>query len=70
VTFLAALDFSEYWRVVLGLIIGGAVAAPLAGFLSRFLPPRTLLLMVAVVIAVLSTYTLARLALTIVKALG
>jgi uncharacterized membrane protein YfcA len=70
VTFLAALDFSEYWRVVLGLIVGGAVAAPLAGFLSRFLAPRTLMIMVAVVIAVLSTYTLARLAVTMARALG
>jgi uncharacterized membrane protein YfcA len=70
VTFLAALDFSEYWRVVLGLIVGGAVAAPFAGFLSRFLAPRTLMIMVAVVIAVLSTYTLARLVLMMTRTLA
>src|SRR5688572_3226841 len=37
VTFLLALDFTQYWKVVLGLVIGGAIAAPLAGFLSRIL---------------------------------
>jgi len=61
VTFILALDFSEYWQVVLGLIVGGAVAAPLAGYLSKVLAPRTLLILVACVITVLSAYNLVRL---------
>ena len=40
VTFLLNLDLSQYVQPVLGLVIGGAAAAPLAGYLSRILPPR------------------------------
>jgi uncharacterized membrane protein YfcA len=69
VTFVLALDISSYWQVVLGLIIGGAIAAPLAGFLSKVLAPRTLMIMVAVVIAVLCAYNLVRLGLAVAKAL-
>jgi uncharacterized membrane protein YfcA len=69
VAFLSALDVSQYWSVVLGLIIGGAIAAPLAGFLSKVLAPRTLMIMVAIVISILSIYNLARLASSMSKAL-
>lgn len=68
VTFILELDFSSSWKVVLGLICGGAVAAPLAGFLSRVLAPKTLLYMVAAVIAILSAYNLVRLGLAAAKA--
>ena len=68
--FLTALDFSAYWKVVLGLIIGGAMAAPLAGYLSRILAPRTLMIMVAIVISILSVYSLARLAIAAAKAVS
>lgn len=70
VTFILALDFSQYWKTVVGLIVGGAIAAPLAGLPSRVLAPRTLMIMVAVVIGVLSAYTLGRLAVATAKALG
>jgi uncharacterized membrane protein YfcA len=70
VTFILALDFSEYWKVVLGLILGGAVAAPLAGFLGKWLRPKTLLYMVAGVIAVLSVYNLIRVGMAVAKAFG
>lgn len=70
VTFILALDFSSYWRVVLGLIIGGAMAAPLAGYLSRVLAPRTLMIMVAIVISILSVYSLVRLATAAAKAMS
>jgi uncharacterized membrane protein YfcA len=69
VTFVLALDFSAYWKVVLGLVLGGAVAAPLAGYLSRILAPRTLLVMVACVISVLSAYNLVRLGLAAAQAM-
>jgi uncharacterized membrane protein YfcA len=64
VAFLSALDLSQYGWVVLGLIIGGALAAPLAGLFSRLLPARILMTMVAVVVALLATYSLVRLVLT------
>jgi uncharacterized membrane protein YfcA len=58
--FLLALDITEYWRVIAGLIIGGAIAAPFAGLLSKILHPRTLMVMVALVIGVLCTHNLVR----------
>ena len=70
VTFILALDFSDYWRVVLGLIIGGAIAAPLAGYLSKILAPRTLMILVAIVISILSVYSLGRLALAAARAMN
>jgi uncharacterized protein len=61
-TFLATLDFASYGRVVLGLIIGGALAAPFAGWFSRVLPQRVLLGAVAVVVGGLAAHGLVRLA--------
>lgn len=70
VTFILALDLAQYWMTVIGLIVGGAAAAPLAGFLSRVLAPRTLLILVACVVAILSAYNLGRLAMAAAAALG
>jgi uncharacterized membrane protein YfcA len=61
VTFLTQLDLAQYGKVVLGLVIGGALAAPLAGYLLRVLPPRMALILVAVVVAALSLMNLMRL---------
>lgn len=63
--FLLALDITQYWRVIAGLIIGGAVAAPFAGHLSKVLHPRTLMIMVAIVIAVLCAHNLVRMAISL-----
>ena len=53
--FLAAtLDLGSYWRVILGLVIGGAIAAPFAGWFSRVLPQRVLIGAVAVVVGCLA----------------
>lgn len=46
------------WRPVLGLLLGGALAAPLAAGLCRHLPARTLTLMVGALIVALSLRTL------------
>jgi uncharacterized membrane protein YfcA len=62
VTFLINLELSTYLQPVLGLVIGGAAAAPLAGYLSRVLPPRFLMIAVAVVVGILSLVNIGRLA--------
>jgi uncharacterized protein len=62
-TLLFSLNFSEYAEIIVGLIVGGALAAPLAGFLSRMLPPRALLIMVMVIMGSLSLYNISRLSL-------
>jgi uncharacterized protein len=60
-TFLVHLDVTEYGRIVLGLMIGGAVAAPLAGYLIRVMPQRIALWLVGSVVlsqAIISIYGL------------
>ena len=54
VTFLTQLDLSQYFNIVLGLIIGGALAAPLAGYLLRIIPPRVALILVGLVLTGIS----------------
>jgi uncharacterized membrane protein YfcA len=49
ITFLTQLDLSRYGNVVLGLVLGGALAAPIAGYLVKIMPPRLLLLMVGTI---------------------
>ena len=59
VTFLTQLDLERYGKPVIGLIIGGALAAPLAGYLLRVLPTRTAMVLVGCVVASLSAVNLA-----------
>lgn len=43
-----------YWQIVLGLILGGVLAAPLAAWLCSRLPPRLLMFVIGVLIILLS----------------
>jgi len=61
VAFVATLDLASYWRVILGLVIGGALAAPFAGWFSRVLPQRVLMGAVAVVVGGLAVHGFVRL---------
>jgi uncharacterized membrane protein YfcA len=58
ILFVVALSFGEYWRIILGLLIGGAIAAPIAARLSQKLPVKTLMITVGLLIIVLSLRTL------------
>jgi uncharacterized protein len=58
VVFVFSLQFDDYWKIILGLLIGGAIAAPLAAVVTRRLPVRKLMLMVGVLIILLSIRTL------------
>ena len=59
VTFLTQLDLAQYGKPVVGLIIGGALAAPMAGYLLRVLPNRAAMVLVGFVVASLSAVNLA-----------
>ncbi len=48
----------EGWKTILGLIIGGVVAAPVGPILIRFIRPRFLMLLVGIGIILTSGYTL------------
>jgi len=58
ITFVLTLNFIEYWQVILGLLIGGAIAAPLAATLTKKMPVKALMIMVGVLIIVLSIRTI------------
>ena len=51
-------DFSNYGFIILGLIIGGVVAAPLAARLCRIIPERVLMGIVGAVIIALNLFNL------------
>jgi uncharacterized protein len=57
IVFVLTLGVS-YWRIILGLAIGGAVAAPLSALLVRRAPARPLMVLVGLLVVVLSTRTL------------
>jgi len=61
VAFVLQLDLATYGKIVLGLIIGGAIAAPLAGLILKKLPQRMALILVGVVVACLSVVNIVRL---------
>ncbi len=48
----------EGWKTILGLIIGGVVAAPIGAYLVRFIKPRQLMFLVGVVIILTSCYSI------------
>ena len=58
VVFVFTLRFGLYWKVILGLLIGGAMAAPLAALVTKKLPVRRLMLLVGILIILLSIRTL------------
>jgi uncharacterized membrane protein YfcA len=58
VVFVLTLTFSDYWRIILGLLVGGAIAAPLAAKLTQKLPLKILMIFVGILIIGLSIRTL------------
>lgn len=58
VVFVFTLNFSEYWQIILGLLVGGGIAAPLAARMAKELPVKTLMIMVGVLIIILSIRTI------------
>ena len=51
-------DFTGYWQIILGLILGGVAAAPLAARLCKKIPVRPLLGVVGVLVMGLNIYNL------------
>jgi uncharacterized membrane protein YfcA len=58
VVFVLTLSFAQYWQIILGLLIGGAIAAPLAARMTKQLPIKTLMVMVGTLIIILSIRTI------------
>lgn len=51
----------QYASAVAGLIVGGVLAAPLAGYVTRIMPPRILMIAVGVLVSLLAIYQISRL---------
>lgn len=58
VTFILTLSFADYWQVIVGLLLGGVIAAPLAAYITKHLPLKVLMIIVGVVIIGLSIRTI------------
>ena len=48
----------EGWKIILGLILGGVIAAPVGPYLIKFIRPRALMFIVGVFIIITSCYTI------------
>jgi uncharacterized membrane protein YfcA len=48
----------EGWKTILGLIVGGVLAAPIGAYLVRFIKPRVLMFLVGIVIIITSVFTI------------
>jgi uncharacterized membrane protein YfcA len=57
ITFILSIGLT-HWTIILGLIIGGAIAAPLAAYVCQRLPTKTLMRAVGVLIILLSIRTI------------
>ena len=55
-TFIWSLGLEQFGVAVVGLLIGGVVAAPLGAILAKRIPAKALLLMVGVVLIITSSY--------------
>jgi len=59
VTFLITLGWEEYdWKMVVALLIGGVVSAPIAAYLCKRMPARILGILVGVALVVYNLRTL------------
>jgi uncharacterized membrane protein YfcA len=56
--FIVTLSFGEYWQIIVGLLVGGAIAAPLAARMTKLLPVKTLMILVGCIIIALSIRTI------------
>jgi uncharacterized membrane protein YfcA len=57
ITFILTIGV-VHWKIIVGLIIGGVLAAPLAAYICKKLPTRALMILVGALIMLLSLRTL------------
>ena len=57
ITFILTIGL-VHWQIILGLIIGGVIAAPLGALIVKWIPKKTLMILVGVLIILLSIRTI------------
>lgn len=55
ITFMLSIGI-DHWQIVLGLLVGGVIAAPLAAVLVKRVPERAVLIAVGLLVLVISVY--------------
>lgn len=50
----------QSWQIILGLILGGTLAAPFGAYVAKKLPTRTMMIVVGVLIILTSLFTLSK----------
>lgn len=60
ITFIFTLGWEAFTATVVGLLIGGVMAAPFGAYVAKRVPARTLLILVGVVLSVTSAYAIYR----------
>jgi uncharacterized membrane protein YfcA len=59
VTFILTIgNLVDYWRIILGLLVGGAIAAPLGAYICKRLPQKAMMVLVGLLIIFLQVRTL------------
>jgi len=58
ITFLLMLNIKDSYLIILGLLLGGAIAAPLAAVFARKIKPKLLMIFIGILIIFLSIRTL------------
>lgn len=57
-TFVTMMGIGEYWKVIVGLAIGGIIAAPFAAILVKKITPKAMMIAVGTVVALLNIRSL------------
>lgn len=60
ITFIAGLGFAAFTTAVVGLLIGGVVAAPFGAIIAKRIQAKTLMVLVGVVLTLTSVYSIYR----------
>lgn len=58
IVFIVTLGIKDNWKIILGLLIGGVIAAPFGAMLTKKLPTKVIMIVVGVLIIFLQLRTL------------
>ncbi len=58
IVFIVTLGLKDNWKIILGLLIGGVIAAPFGAMLTKKLPTKVIMIVVGVLIIFLQLRTL------------
>jgi uncharacterized membrane protein YfcA len=53
VTFITLIGLT-HWQIILGLVLGGMIAAPIGALLARRLPVKTMMVFVGIIVIIVS----------------